>query len=480
MKQRIPAHRSTLRAVLVAAVALLASCGGGGNDNAPSTVQVLLKDGDTLPGNFTVATVESANMANDRTVAVIASQPGTPALNGVFLRSPDGGIQPILTPASTLPDGLTLTKVGKLAMSTDGDFSFDLGGQLDNEAVFLYSKGTLSIAARTDPGSTPPGFRVLGERRIADGGVIAFSDGTSPCTVDQTGGSQRVNCSLRVFTGDIKGVTQLTLPAQLDSQSTDSVSVIMNNTSGRLALGLPARSKQPLVGFVENGQFQNLINRQDALPGLGTILSANPRAIGAEGTLAINARFDTDGDGVIDKDRVLVESGGQLTAIAETGVPAGTKVVQKVDARDVDANGRVVFTALFGDPASTDGKISLRVWENGAMREIAYEGESYGQDANGKDEKILQIGTIRLSDGGDVIFVASMGNTDNGTTQTTETRILRDAGAGLETVLKTGTTIPGQGQLVLLEIADINDTGDILTIVGLDRKTNRGLVLVPR
>jgi len=370
--------------------------------------------------------------------------------------------------------------VSKLAMSANGDFSFDVGGQLDSDAVFLFANQTLSIAAQTDPGSTPPGFRILGERRVADGGVIAFSDGTSPCTVDQTGGSERVNCTLHVFLGNANGVSELTLPSQLDNESTDGVSVIMNNTTGQLAVGLPAHGRQSLVGFVQNGQYQSLINRQDVLPGLGTVLSANPRALGSSGALAVNARFDTDGDGVIDKDRILLYSNGQMSAIAETGVPAGSKVVQKVDARDVDGNDRVVFAATFGDPGSSTGNTSVRISEGGVTREIAFEGQSYGQDSNGKDEKILQIGTLRLSEGGDVVFVASLGNTQNGTTKTTETRLLRDAGAGLETVLKTGTDIPGAGSLVQLEIADINDTGDILSIVGVNRKSSRALVLVPR
>jgi hypothetical protein len=482
MSQPIRCSEGFLRRILaVVAAALVVGCGGGGGNNAPSTLQVLLKDGDVLPGNFTIATVESANMANDRTVALIASQPGTPALNGVFLRSPGGDVTTILSPASTtLPDSVSLTRVSKLAMSANGDFSFDVGGQLDSDAVFLYANQTLSIAAQTDPGSTPPGFRILGERRVANGGLIAFSDGTSPCTVDDTGSSERINCTLRVFLGNAGGVSQLALPVSLDNQSTDGVSVIMNNATGKLSVGLPAKGRQSLVGFVENGQYQSLINRQDVIPGLGTVLSADPRAIGSSGSLAINARFDTDGDGVIDKDRVLLYANGQITSLAETGVPAGSKIVQKVDARDVDANDRVLFAVTFGDPGSATGNTSVRISEGGVAREIAFEGQSYGQDDKGNDEKILQIGTLRLSEGGDVVFVASLGNTQNGTTQTTETRILRDAGAGLETVLKTGTSIPGTGSLVQLEIADINDAGDILSIVGVNRKTNRALVLVPR
>jgi hypothetical protein len=480
MMQSNGARFFSRRALAIAAACAMASCGGGGSNNAPSTTQVLLKDGDTLPGNFSVATVESANMSNDRTVAVIASNPGTPALNGVFLRSPNGAFQTVLSPDSTLPDGLSLTRVGKLTMSADGDFSFDLGGELDDEAVFLYSNGALSLAARTDPGSTPAGFRILGERRIADGGVIAFSDGTSPCQVDQSGGTERVSCTLRVFAGNTSGVSQITLPAQLDNESTSALSVVMNNSTGQLVVGLPARGRQSLFGVVQGGQYQSMLTRQDVLPGLGTALSADPRAVSANGAIVVDARFDTDGDKVIDKDRVLLYANGQVTNIAETGVPAGTKVVQKVDARDIDDNGRVLFTATFGDPGAATGNTSLRVWENGSTREIAFEDEGYGQDDQGKDLKILQIGTIRLSGGGDVLFVASLGNTQNGTTKTSETRILRDAGAGLETVHKTGTSVPGAGTLVDLDIADVNDSGDLLSIAGVNRKSNRALLLVPR
>ena len=147
--------RGTACAVLLSALsALVVACGGGsgggGGGGTPDTgPKVLLQDGAELPGGFVVNTIESAALSNDRSIALIASESGTPPLNGIFLRRPAGEIQPILTPSSTLPEGLTLVIARNLVMSGAGDFSFELGGQLDDDAVYLYSGGRLSLVART-------------------------------------------------------------------------------------------------------------------------------------------------------------------------------------------------------------------------------------------------------------------------------------------------------------------------------------------
>ena len=77
--------RGGLSAVLALS---LAACGGGGGNGddppkTPETLQLLMKRGDTMPGGLVVNSVESARMSNDRTVVAIASQSGTPAINGV-------------------------------------------------------------------------------------------------------------------------------------------------------------------------------------------------------------------------------------------------------------------------------------------------------------------------------------------------------------------------------------------------------------
>src|SRR5262245_6440526 len=120
-------------ALMFIAAAIAAGCGGGGgNPPAPSNIQVLLRDGDTLPGGFQVNTIESANMAADRSVALIASEPGSPALNGVFVISAGGNISTLMTPDNP-PDGLALTTVRNLDMSATGEVTFEVGDQLDSD-----------------------------------------------------------------------------------------------------------------------------------------------------------------------------------------------------------------------------------------------------------------------------------------------------------------------------------------------------------
>ena len=468
-------------ALLTAAFFLFSACGGGGDTpKAPSSVQVLLKDGDTLPGGFVVNTVESANMSNDRTVAVIASQPGTPTLNGVFVRDPGGGIEPILLPSDPLPDGISLTTVRNMVISGTNDVSFEAGAELDNDSVFLYSNRRLSLIARTGPDSTPAGFRILGERRIANGGNVVFTDGASPCTIDTSGGGQRLTCTLRIHQGTADGLRQIQVPASLENQTTSNLTVVMDD-SGQLVLGLPSRGTQSLLGRVVNGEYASLMSRGDQIGDFGKLLGAKPRVVSARGDVLIDARFDTDGDNTIDKDRVLLlRNDGQVFSVAETGVPAGTKTVLEVRGLAIDDRGRVVFTVTFGDPGDTDGLPSLRIWDSGTTQEIAFEGQGgYGEDEEGNKLTILELEQIRAAGNGDVVFRVALGYFEEGTRRISETRILRWSDAGVDTLLKTGSKIQ-IGTIVSLAISDLNDGGDLLSIAGVNNRANRALLLLPR
>ena len=473
---------TTARIFVAAAIA--AGCGGGGDDNppAPSSIQVLLRDGDTLPGGFFVNNVESANMAADRSVAVIASESGTPALNGVFVISAGGDVTTLMTPDNP-PEGLALTTVRNLDMSSTGEVTFEVGDQLDSDGVFLYSNGQLSTLARTNPGATPADFRILGELALGPQGMTAWTAGVSPCVVDSSSGNERIECDLRLYTGLPGQVAPVAVPNGLESQAPTAV-IISLNENGEAAVGLPASGSEPLVGLVRDGVFNGLLNRRQQFPGLGTLLSARPRAIGPTSDIVVDAGFDSDGDGQRDQNRVLLYSQATIQSVAESGVPAPDhEGLQVLDVRglDIDDAGRVIYSFDFGDPGSSTRFLSLRAWDGTSSQEIAFEPMRFGHDDQDEPLSILEIEQIRVSRSGDVDFTATNGRFEDGTRRIDREAILRwdPATAELTQVIATKTELP-DGNITSLSIQDVNDTGDLLVIASVVRSANRVLLLIPR
>lgn len=476
------------RAVLQFAIALsggllaLVSCGGGGGgggSNSPQAVQVLLRDGDSLPGDFVVGTIEEANMAADRSVALIASGTGLPVQRGVFLRKPDGSIQAILSPATQVPEGVSLATLSGVTMASSGEFIFKTGSGLDSDTLFLFSGNQLSIIAQAGSQATPPGFRILGERQIAAGGRVAFTAGKSPCSVETTGGDPIVRCALEVFSGTAQGIAPVAVPNDLENQRPAAVSLLLSDQA-QLVLALPASGTDPSLAEVRDGEFHGLISRGQSFPDLGTLSSISPRGLRANGDVLLDARVDVSGDGQADEERVLVYSGGALTTIARTGEPVGSDLVLDVRGQGVDDTGRVSFTAEIGRSGQGNARTSLRVWQAGSVTEAAFEGQQgFGEDDSGNKLEILEIGQIRVSPNGDLVFRATIGREEDGTRTVSETRIMRFSSAGPETLLKTGTDLV-EGKIVTLTVSDLNDGGDLLAIGSLDVQADRAILLLPR
>lgn len=477
------------RGLVACAVLSLAACGGGGGSGnnpdppkAPEGIQLLMKRGDEMPGGLVVNSVESARMSNDRSVVAIASQAGTPAVNGVYLRKPNGEFDLVLDQNSDLAQGLAMTSVSQLLVSPTGEAVFKEGGNfLDRETVFSWANGRTSrLAGAADP-RTPQGFRKLGEIRLGPNGLVAFtygSDGEKPCSVDSSSGTDRITCKLHLVVGTPDNLQEIALPNDLESQRPTAVGLEFNS-SGDLLVGLPASGRNPLLGIVRNGAFTSIVERQAEFPGYGVLLSATPRSIASNGDVIFDASFDTDGDRERDQERLLLYSNGGFQSIAQLGEPAGSKFVVDLRGIAVDDLGQVTFQISFNDLDQSTGPISLRQWANGATREISFEGQgTFGDDGMGNDYKILEIESIRANHVGDVAFTARVGFNDNGAQKTEETRLVIDRGNGLETVLRTGAKFSGGTISGIETLADINDNGDLLVIVEL-RAQGRALVLIP-
>lgn len=473
--------RSVPNLFLFLVVTLLAAACGGKDEipPVPSSLQVLLEDGDTLAGDFEILSIESANMAADRSISFIASRTGLPSLNGVFRRTPAGVIETILTPDSPEGGDLSFATVRNLVMAQSGEFAFQVGDQLDDDGLFYSDGSGVEVVAITGGGGPLEGFRTLGELRIAPGGAVAFSDGISPCTVDSSGTSERVTCNLRLHFGFPGSVETIEVPNGMTNQKPSAI-ILQVNESGEFAVGLPARGSEPFVGLIRDGEFDGIITRRQALGSLGVVTAAKPRAIGATGAIAIDASFDTDGDTERDTNRILRYRDGQLTTVFSTGqeTPRGTAI--DLNAVAVDDSDRVYYTANY--LADGEERDLLRVWDQatGVTQDIIWDRMWYGgKDAQNRRLEITEISQTRVLGDGTVLIVVTIGFFEDGTRRITSRQLLRWKDGVMETVLQSKSPIEG-GTLVGFQIADLNRFGDLLLIGEINAKANRALLLLPR
>jgi len=467
---------------ILLAVSFLAISGCGGEKKpqpVPEGARVLLTDGDRLGPGFEILTIESANMAADRSISFIASRTGTENLQGVFYRSPDGNIRTVLSPDSNLTGDVVPDQIRKLNMAQSGEFGFSVGDKLDSDALFFSDGYETTLIATTGSNEPLANFRVLGQLRIEEGGIIAFSDGSSPCTVDTSGGSQRTRCTLRLHYGPPGNVQQVELPNDLSGQNPTSI-ILQVNSNNQAVVGLPARGSEPVVGLLEGGDFTGVLFRREVLPGLGVLTNAKPRAIGSDGTIAIDGSFDTDQDGARDTDRVLRYRNGGLDLAASTGdeIPLGKREIIGLNAVAVDDAGRMYYVAEYlGSEGERD---LLRVWDGVTNTDIVWLRKDYGGKTDlGQQLQITEIQQTRVLGDGTVLIVVTLGFYEEGTRRITSRRLLRWKDGLLDTLLESKSKI-GEGTLVSFDIADLNSNGDLLMIAQIDVRANRALLFIPR
>lgn len=476
-------RRSELLPVLLALLAVPLALSGCGNKDeippVPGALQVLLQDGDTLAGDFEILSIESANMAADRSISFIASRTGLPSLNGVFYREPSGSIRTILTPDSPEGGDLSFSTVRNLVMAQTGEFSFQVGDQLDDDGLFYSDGEGVEVIAMSGGDGPLEGFRTLGELRVANGGALAFSDGVSPCTVDSSGTTERVTCNLRLHFGHPGEIRTMTVPNAMTNQKPSAI-ILQVNESGEFAVGLPARGSEPFVGMIRDGEFEGIMTRRQELPGLGVVTSAKPRAIGGSGAIAIDGSFDTDGDTEKDTNRVLRYLDGELATVFTTGEDTPRGVAVDLNAVAVDDADRVYYTANY----LADGQEQdlLRVWDedSGTTQDIIWDRMWYGgKDAKNRRLEITEIVQTRVFGDGTVLIAATIGFFEEGTRRITSKQLLRWKDGVMETILQSKSDIEG-GKLVGFQIADLNRHGDLLLIGEINAKANRALLLLPR
>jgi hypothetical protein len=478
MKVRLSRRIALPVVCLFAAVATLSACAKKGEPPpVPEGLQILLQDGDILAGGFEILSIESANMAADRSISLIASRTGLPSLNGVFYRTPSGEMRTILTPESEQAGNLSFTTVRNLTMAQTGEFAFQVGNRLDDDGLFYSDGETLFTIATTDSDDILEGFRLLGELRVANGGALAFSDGISPCVVDSSGAQERVTCSLRLHYGVPGEIHTVDVPNTMTDQKTSAL-ILQVNANSEFAVGLPARGDEAMVGRLFGGTFEGILVRRENLPGLGVLTAAKPRAIGTSGAIAFDGSFDTNGDGDRDTVRVLLYRDGAVEAAASSLDSTNVGEIVDLNAVAVDERDRLYYTAEF--VVNDEERDLLRVWDGNQNRDIIWDRMWYGgRDQQGRRLAITEIVQTRVLGDGTVLIIVTIGFFEDGTRKITSKQLLRWSDGELVTILQSKSPI-GDGTLVGFQIADLNSNGDLLLIGEINAKANRALLLLPR
>lgn len=471
-------------ALALAAHACGGGGGGGGGNNAeppktPDKLRVVARDGQTFPGGFNVNTIESANMADDRTISIIASNDATPTENAVFVRTASGQIRRVLGPGDSIAQGLSFSTVRNMSMAPTGEFVFEVGNELDKDGVFLWNGSSIEVVARTGANAVPEGFRISGALRVGPDGVVVFTGATSPCEIDSTDPDDvDISCDLRIHTLRDGVLSRVDVPNTLSNQTPTSV-IIELNSRGEAVVGMSARGTEPVIGVIRDGDFEGLIPRRVELEGLGTVFTARPRAISPSGAIALDGFLDTDGDGERDEQHVLLYEDGLVTSIERTGGNFRGFEETRVRAEGIDGNNQVVYRVDFEEGGET--RSSYRAWQDGRRSFIVYEGQFFGEDSNGNELFILNVDQLREAQNGDVLFTARLGfEDDNGDIRLTSRRLIRWNGGPLETLLELGAIVDGQRLVDEIQIADVNATGDLLIITSLGRDRDRVLLLLLR
>ncbi len=472
---------------IFALIVAASACGGGGDapPPAPEALRVLVADGDTVGSDFTIGTIESANMDDEGNVFFIASDDTPDAINGVFRRDSDGSVLTILRSKDPLAEGLDFSEVRNLDVSETGEVGCEVGNKLDKDAIFYWENGELQLVGRTTPQATPDGYRIGGQIRAAAGGTLVFTSGHGPCTVDETDPErQDIRCDTEIHQVQNGEVTRIEVPNSLEGQRPTSV-LVETNSAGRVVLGLVARASEPIVASINEGDgtIVPLLYRRQEIPGLGIITSLRVRSYSSDGAILLDGFLDTDGDGERDEEHVLIYRDGTVASIAVGGGTFEGNPETDIRAEGISDEGTAVYRVDFDSQSAGDTLKSFRAYRGGETTAILHEGLKYGEDDRGRDVRILSVEQVRVARNGDVLFVAKLGDNDPETGDRTifGTVLLRWTWSeGLRTILELGQAIEGKPLVDDLSIADVSSRGEVLVITSLERERDRVVVLLPR
>lgn len=485
---------------LALAAALLGGCGGGGGSGGgetvvvpgpsgptlpltppnqpPSRVEIVLKSDDRVGGGaLSVGNIEDGALADDGTIGAIVSVDRPGARRAVIRRLPGKGSFEIVFDERSAPPDVDLQTLVRLRMAPTGEMVFQAGRGVDTDRLFLIQGDEVRVLAGEPPGVVAPDFRVLGSVRVGRSGLVAFVAGGGDCRIETTsGGSIRNICAIRLYVyrdGSIERIGAGS--AELEEERTTNVRVEID-AAGAAYFSVPGRHREPTVLRVDESGEAVLLRADSELSGVGAALR-NPEVIdaGSDGSLLVIGELPAPAEGERRPDALGIVADGRFEPIAVEGEIVDGLPVKTVRATGVDAEGAVLYELTLADPDTPDGRVrSLRLrGSDGEDVEIAREGAP-APDGGGV---IVSLGSSRMSEAGDVVFVASLGQVTSETTFIEEIRATARRPDGSFVTLASSEAAVQLGTVSRLSIVGLDDQGDVLLLAERGSSSNRALLL---
>lgn len=479
---------------LLGLAALIGACGGGGgSSNAPSasptprpspvlpiespgpsrsTAEIILRNGDVLANELVVANIEDASLGSSNAAAVVVTIANAGNRSAIVVRGGDGSLSTVYDP--TIDDaGIDSTTITRLRLAATGEMVFQSGSGLDSDRLHRIANGTLETLAGVAPGPVFPEFRILGNVRIGDGGVVAFVGGGQECEVLVGDDEPRVTCTNALYVANASGVTRLDdSEIDLGRQRPSTIRVEIDPQAGAW-FSLPRRATAPMLLHVAGGEATTILTGETVLDGVGALNSVEAVAVNTAGAVLLEAGLqEFSGER---RPQVLgILRGTSFTVIAQEGTALGGANIAALRGLGLDGLGRALFEARLGNADEPASQInSLWLGDDSGLVEIAREGGTLAGD----DATILEILGSRVNAAGDVAFLTELGTSSGGVVQLEEVRAtVRRADRRLVTIASTRHTAQF-GALSEMQIVGYDEAGTLLLIGSRGRSSDRILLL---
>ena len=491
------ALRSPIRfAGLLLLGALITACGGGGgggSSNAPqssptprptpvtpvtppgpatSTAEIILRDGDVLPGDLRIANIEDGALGVDGTSALVVRISDSGNRSAIVLRRPDGSYSALYAPR-TDGDGVDATSIARVRLAADGTVIFQTGTGLDSDRLYRLADGRLDALAGAAPGPVFPDFRILGNVRVGGDGATAFVGGGGECEVVIGDDQPRVTCTNALYVADASGVQRID-DDELDLSRQRATTIrVEPDPAGGFWFSLPRRGSAPMLLRWADGEAATILDGTTRLDGIGTLNSVEAVAINAAGQVLVEGGLqEFTGDR---RPQVLgVLDGDAFSQIALEGTVLDGANVATLRGLGLDGAGRALFEARLGDPdAAAAQENSLWLGDASGLVRVVREGSPFP----GEETTVLTLLGSRVNAAGDVAFITELGTRAAGVDNLEEVRAtVRRADGQLVTVASTRHT--GQfGALSDMQIVGYDEEGTLLLIGARGRSSDRVLLL---
>jgi hypothetical protein len=363
-------------------------------------------------------------------------------------------------------------------MAPTGEMIFQAGDGLDTDRLFVVRGDGVSTLAGAAPGVTAPDFRVLGNVRIGANGVVAFVAGGHQCESSITpGGSLRHVCRIALFVAQGGEIDRVELEAlDLAEVATNTVRVELD-PAGNAYFSVPGRREAPTLVRFGAGEAAAVLTADQEIPTLGqTLSSVEAVDIAANGEILLSGALPPRGDEGVRPAILGILTAESFTQIAAEGEPIDGETAEEVRAIALDGDGNALYEARFRDTSGPVESLrrSLRLAGRNGDRELVREG---APAPDGGDRTVVSIDASRINEAGDVVFLTSLGQIEDGTLFIEEIRAtLRRADGTLRTLVSSARSAQF-GTLSRLLIVGLDEQANVLLLAEREQSSDRALLL---